>query len=177
MIWVAFPQDVAGGRPQQLRALADADVARFYALWASHPRVVTLYSQGVNQSAQGTDKVNAIINCHLLTGRIGKPGADAVVGTLSTTDPDAGNTFTYTLVSGTGSTDNGAFNISASVKAYYALKAIGDDPDAPHMVRARDAILAAIQQMLQPGSGAPRTPDLGGKGSTSDVGKAIAALI
>ena len=38
---------------------------------------------------------------------------------------------------------DGAFNISASVKAYYALKAIGDDPDAPHMVRARAAILAA----------------------------------
>ena len=37
--------------------------------------MVTLYSQGVNQSAQGTDKVNAIINCHLATGRIGKPGA------------------------------------------------------------------------------------------------------
>ena len=30
---------------------------------------------GVNQSASGTDKVNAIINCHLLTGRIGKAGA------------------------------------------------------------------------------------------------------
>ncbi len=38
---------------------------------------------------------------------------------------------------------DGAFNISASVKAYFALKAIGDPPDAPHMVRARDAILAA----------------------------------
>ena len=38
---------------------------------------------------------------------------------------------------------DGAFNISCSVKAYYALKAIGDDPDAPHMIRARDAILAA----------------------------------
>ena len=38
------------------------------------PRVVTCFSQGVNQSAQGTDKVNAIINCHLATGRIGKPG-------------------------------------------------------------------------------------------------------
>src|SRR3978361_1988096 len=37
----------------------------------------------------------------------------------------------------------GAFNISASVKAYFALKALGDDPDAPHMVRARQAILAA----------------------------------
>ena len=37
-------------------------------------RTVTVYSQGVNQSAHGTDKVNAIINCHLATGRIGKPG-------------------------------------------------------------------------------------------------------
>ena len=38
---------------------------------------------------------------------------------------------------------DGAFNISASVKAYFALKAIGDSPDAPHMRRAREAILAA----------------------------------
>ena len=38
---------------------------------------------------------------------------------------------------------DGAFNISASVKAYFALKMIGDSADAPHMVRARDAILAA----------------------------------
>lgn len=37
----------------------------------------------------------------------------------------------------------GALNLSASVKAYYALKAIGDDPAAPHMQRAREAILAA----------------------------------
>ena len=38
---------------------------------------------------------------------------------------------------------DGAFNLSASVKAYYALKAIGDPPDAPHMAKARAAILAA----------------------------------
>ncbi|MBP0447303.1 squalene--hopene cyclase [Roseomonas sp. SSH11] len=36
----------------------------------------------------------------------------------------------------------GAFDISASVKAYFALKMIGDSPDAPHMQRARAAILA-----------------------------------
>jgi len=41
-------------------------------------------------------------------------GANAVVGTLSTTDPDAVNTFTYALVSGTGDTDNAAFNISGN---------------------------------------------------------------
>ena len=36
----------------------------------------------------------------------------------------------------------GDLNISASVKAYYALKIVGDDPEAPHMARARAAILA-----------------------------------
>ncbi|WP_426435213.1 molybdopterin-dependent oxidoreductase [Bradyrhizobium genosp. P] len=55
--------------------LAEQDVAAFFRMFASTPRVVTLYSQGVNQSAQGTDKVNAILNCHLATGRIGKLGA------------------------------------------------------------------------------------------------------
>ncbi len=47
----------------------------FYQLFASTPRVVTLFSQGVNQSSSGTDKASSIINCHLLTGRIGRPGA------------------------------------------------------------------------------------------------------
>jgi len=37
---------------------------------------------------------------------------------------------------------DGAFDMSASVKAYFALKMIGDDVDAPHMVKARTAILA-----------------------------------
>ncbi len=50
-------------------------VSEFYDAFASTPRVVTVFSQGVNQSGQGVDKVNAIINCHLATGRIGKPGA------------------------------------------------------------------------------------------------------
>ena len=40
--------------------------------------------------------------------------ANTNVGTLSTTDPDASNTFTYTLVSGAGSTDNAAFNFSGN---------------------------------------------------------------
>src|SRR6185436_13643501 len=50
------------------------DVRAFYEMFASTERVVTLYSQGVNQSSSGTDKVNAILNCHLATGRIGRPG-------------------------------------------------------------------------------------------------------
>jgi assimilatory nitrate reductase catalytic subunit len=58
----------------QACGLDAALVERFFLLFAAHQRVVTLFSQGVNQSSAGTDKVNAIINCHLVTGRIGKPG-------------------------------------------------------------------------------------------------------
>jgi assimilatory nitrate reductase catalytic subunit len=50
-------------------------VETFFDMFAQTERVMTVYSQGVNQSSVGTDKVNAIINCHLATGRIGQPGA------------------------------------------------------------------------------------------------------
>jgi assimilatory nitrate reductase catalytic subunit len=52
-----------------------ADLEKFFQLFAQNKKVITAFSMGVNQSAWGTDKVNAIINCHLLTGRIGKAGA------------------------------------------------------------------------------------------------------
>ncbi|KLV04629.1 nitrate reductase [Photobacterium aquae] len=55
--------------------LAISDIEAFYRLFARHPRTVTVYSQGINQSSSGTDKVNSIINCHLATGRIGQPGS------------------------------------------------------------------------------------------------------
>ncbi|ABR63323.1 nitrate reductase [Sinorhizobium medicae] len=54
--------------------LTQAQLRAFYRLFETTENVVTCYSQGVNQSAAGTDKVNAIINCHLATGRIGRPG-------------------------------------------------------------------------------------------------------
>jgi assimilatory nitrate reductase catalytic subunit len=54
--------------------LAEDDVLEFYRVFARTPLTVTAFSQGVNQSTSGTDKVNAIINVHLATGRIGKPG-------------------------------------------------------------------------------------------------------
>jgi assimilatory nitrate reductase catalytic subunit len=55
--------------------LAESDVAAFYRLFATTPRTVTVFSQGINQSSSGVDKVNSIINVHLATGRIGLPGA------------------------------------------------------------------------------------------------------
>src|SRR4030095_15754462 len=54
--------------------LSVVDVARFYGWVTATERSLTIYSQGVNQSAHGTDKVNAILNVHLATGRIGRPG-------------------------------------------------------------------------------------------------------
>ncbi|TKT75894.1 nitrate reductase [Aquamicrobium sp. LC103] len=51
-----------------------SEVRRFYDWFAAHEKTVTVYSQGINQSTHGTDKVNAIVNCHLATGRIGRPG-------------------------------------------------------------------------------------------------------
>ncbi|MDT0508522.1 molybdopterin-dependent oxidoreductase [Novosphingobium sp. MMS21-SN21R] len=53
--------------PEVFAALAD--------MVAEHPRMVTVFSMGANQSVAGTDKGNAIINLHLATGRINVPGA------------------------------------------------------------------------------------------------------
>ena len=54
--------------------LALDDVEKFYRLFARTERVVSVYSQGINQWSYGTDRVNSIINCHLYTGRIGRAG-------------------------------------------------------------------------------------------------------
>ena len=55
--------------------LAPDQLLEFYQVFAAHAKTVTGFSMGVNQAEDGTNKVNAIINCHLLTGRIGKEGA------------------------------------------------------------------------------------------------------
>ena len=43
--------------------------------------------------------------------------------------------------------------------------------------RAHDAVLSAIETVLAPQSGAPRTPDLGGNAGTQDVGRAITNVL
>ncbi|MGO9444676.1 MAG: molybdopterin oxidoreductase family protein, partial [Thiobacillaceae bacterium] len=55
--------------------LTEHDVAEFYRLFAQTPKTVTAFSQGINQSSSGVDKANSIINVHLATGRIGRPGS------------------------------------------------------------------------------------------------------
>ncbi|HKK06245.1 MAG TPA: molybdopterin-dependent oxidoreductase [Gammaproteobacteria bacterium] len=69
-------RDCAGSIPAVADGcgLPEQSVAEFFHWFARTQKTVTLFSQGVNQSSSGVDKVNAIINCHLATGRIGRPG-------------------------------------------------------------------------------------------------------
>lgn len=55
--------------------LAESDLLQFFSWFSKTPRTVTAWSMGINQSRSGVDKSQAIINLHLATGRIGKPGA------------------------------------------------------------------------------------------------------
>ena len=55
-------------------ALNEQDLISFFEHFSNTEKTLTIYSQGVNQSTQGSNKVNSIINCHIATGRIGKPG-------------------------------------------------------------------------------------------------------
>ncbi len=52
----------------------EQDLLTYFNWFADTEQVVTVFSQGINQSTSGVDKGNAIINCHLFTGRIGRPG-------------------------------------------------------------------------------------------------------
>ena len=75
----AAPYDPA--RTAHETDLAPPDISTFFHWFARTERTLTIFSQGVNQSACGTDKVSSILNVHLATGRIGKPGS----GPLSAT--------------------------------------------------------------------------------------------
>ncbi len=72
--------DVARNHADDIDAVAEEigldpeDLTQLRDWIIDHERMLTLFSQGINQSSSGTDKGNAIINLHLLTGRIGKPG-------------------------------------------------------------------------------------------------------
>ncbi|MCV6594931.1 MAG: nitrate reductase [Silicimonas sp.] len=78
-----FEEALAAARADDPGAtgLDPQDIAAFYVLFTGTEKTVTIFSQGVNQSSAGADKVNAILNCHLATGRIGRPG----LGPLSVT--------------------------------------------------------------------------------------------
>jgi aryl-phospho-beta-D-glucosidase BglC (GH1 family) len=69
-------------------------------------------------------------------------GANATVGNLSATDPDAGNTFAYTLVTGAGSTDNGSFNLSGNTLR--ATASLNVEVKSSYRIRIRVADQGAL---------------------------------
>jgi assimilatory nitrate reductase catalytic subunit len=79
-----FEQTLQAARastPQSLQECAqqldvdEDDLQTFFQWFTATDKTVSVFSQGINQSSTGVDKGNAIINAHLATGRIGKPGA------------------------------------------------------------------------------------------------------
>jgi hypothetical protein len=66
-------------------------------------------------------------------------GANAPIGTFTTTDPDSGDTFTYELVTGTGSTDNGLFNIDGNTLRATSSLDFEAQPTYSVRVRSTDA--------------------------------------
>jgi ferredoxin-nitrate reductase len=67
----AYPPEVVADRCG-IR-VEDLETAASY--WGTANRVLSLWSMGINQSSEGTAKVRSIINLHLMTAQIGKPGA------------------------------------------------------------------------------------------------------
>jgi assimilatory nitrate reductase catalytic subunit len=55
--------------------LSQHSILKFFELFAESEKVVTLFSQGINQAEQGVDQGNAIINCHIASAKIGKQGS------------------------------------------------------------------------------------------------------
>ncbi|MEO1002505.1 MAG: nitrate reductase [Cyanobacteria bacterium J06638_7] len=64
------PEHVAG-----LCGITERELEAAAAVWARSRSLLSLWSMGVNQSREGTATVGGLINLHLLTGQIGKPGS------------------------------------------------------------------------------------------------------
>jgi ferredoxin-nitrate reductase len=72
-------QEVVRHYPPNVVALrcgiAEVDLLTAAHYWSKSKRVLSMWSMGINQSSEGTAKVRSVINLHLMTGQIGKPGA------------------------------------------------------------------------------------------------------
>lgn len=71
----ALVRDLAPARAAQVCGVKEADIWQAAEWFATSARSLSLYCQGLNQSSAGTAKNTALINLHLATGQIGKPGA------------------------------------------------------------------------------------------------------
>ncbi|TLU64271.1 nitrate reductase [Thalassotalea litorea] len=61
-------------RVSQICELGIEQLLDCYQWFIESKRAISFYSMGINQSSTGVDKCNAIINCHLASGKIGRPG-------------------------------------------------------------------------------------------------------
>jgi hypothetical protein len=123
----------------QLTGLSIADGAEFTLTWTSPNPTGTGSSRqiGLADVVVSTSALNsAPTDIALSASSIAENNAvNANVGTLSTTDADAGDSFTYTLVAGTGDTDNASFNISGS--ALRAGVALDFETKSSYSIRVR----------------------------------------
>lgn len=71
---LAIARDWDVARVAQFCGLEMAEVTAFYDAFMHAPKAVTLYTMGINQSASGSDKCNAIINVHLASGKYARAG-------------------------------------------------------------------------------------------------------
>jgi ferredoxin-nitrate reductase len=68
-------EDYPPGHVAQVCGIKVADLEEAARCWGLSKRVLSLWSMGINQSSEGTAKARTLINLHLMTGQIGKPGA------------------------------------------------------------------------------------------------------
>ncbi len=76
--YAALAKLVADATPEKAAQVCDipaADIVRAAHLFARSKATLSMYCQGLNQSAEGTFKNSALINLHLATGQIGRAGA------------------------------------------------------------------------------------------------------
>jgi ferredoxin-nitrate reductase len=73
--WIALAEAWPPARSAAVCGIAAADLIAAADAWAGAERVLSAWSMGVNQSSEGSATVSGIINLHLLTGQIGRPGA------------------------------------------------------------------------------------------------------
>ncbi len=106
------PANVSG-TPAQIRSVINT--LSNWTIYAGTTAAPTIPGNVVFTVGTGTETNNAPTALTLSSTSIAEnAGANATVGTFTTTDPDSGNTFTYSLVTGSGSTDNASFNISGN---------------------------------------------------------------
>ena len=119
---VSYSLVIGTGSADNAAFSMDGDTLRTAAVFDYESKsYYTIRVRAIDQGGLSTDKVFSIsitnvneapTHITLSAATVAENrAAVSAVGTLSVTDPDAGNTFTYSLVAGSGSTDNAAFSI------------------------------------------------------------------